>query len=72
VMPGYTHMQRAQPVLLAHHLLAYVDVRARRDPFRHVPPTGGRPGSGALAGVPYPIDRSPSPRIGVRTRQRQV
>jgi argininosuccinate lyase len=60
VMPGYTHLQRAQPVLLAHHLLAYfemferdigrfADCYARAD----VLPLG----SGALAGVPYPIDR---------------
>ncbi|MEX1255223.1 MAG: argininosuccinate lyase [Dehalococcoidia bacterium] len=60
VMPGYTHLQRAQPVLLAHHLLAYLemlerdierfgDARRRAD----VMPLG----SGALAGVPYPIDR---------------
>jgi argininosuccinate lyase len=60
VMPGYTHLQRAQPVLLAHHLLAYVemlerdadrfaDARRRAD----VLPLG----SGALAGVPYPLDR---------------
>ncbi len=59
-MPGYTHLQRAQPVLLAHHLLAYVfmldrDVgrlaacRARAD----VMPLG----SGALAGAAFPIDR---------------
>ncbi len=60
VLPGYTHLQRAQPVLLAHHLLAYfemferdigrmADCYARSD----VLPLG----SGALAGVPYPIDR---------------
>jgi argininosuccinate lyase len=60
VMPGYTHLQRAQPVLLAHHLLAYfemferdigrfADCYARTD----VMPLG----SGALAGVPYQIDR---------------
>jgi argininosuccinate lyase len=60
VMPGYTHMQRAQPVLLAHHLMAYfemferdigrlADCYARTD----VLPLG----SGALAGVPYPVDR---------------
>ena len=60
VMPGYTHLQRAQPVLFAHHMLAYFemfqrdigrldDCRRRAD----VLPLG----SGALAGVPYPIDR---------------
>ncbi|HSE92646.1 MAG TPA: argininosuccinate lyase [Methylomirabilota bacterium] len=59
-MPGYTHLQRAQPVVLAHHLLAYVfmlqrdrerfaDARARAD----VLPLG----SGALAGAGFAIDR---------------
>ena len=59
-MPGYTHLQRAQPVLLAHHLLAYVFMLARdRDRFRdcrdrvNVLPLG----SGALAGAAFPIDR---------------
>ena len=60
-MPGYTHLQRAQPVLLAHHLLAYLEM-LERDYERFfeahrradVLPLG----SGALAGVPYPIDRA--------------
>jgi argininosuccinate lyase len=60
VVPGYTHLQRAQPVLLAHHLLAYFEM-LQRDVERFgdcwirtdVLPLG----SGALAGVPYPIDR---------------
>ncbi len=60
VMPGYTHLQRAQPVLLAHHLLAYAEM-LERDIERFagaavradVLPLG----SGALAGVPYPLDR---------------
>ena len=60
VLPGYTHLQRAQPVLLAHHLLAYFEM-FERDIGRmtdcylrvNVLPLG----SGALAGVPYPIDR---------------
>ena len=60
VLPGYTHMQRAQPVLLAHHLLAYFQM-LQRDRARmkecycraNVLPLG----SGALAGVPYPLDR---------------
>jgi len=59
VMPGYTHLQRAQPVSLAHHLLAHVEAM-RRDRVRAaeareraaVSPLG----AGALAGVPYPID----------------
>ena len=59
-MPGYTHLQRAQPVLMAHHLLAYVEM-LERDKERvrdarvrlNVMPLG----SGALAGSNYPIDR---------------
>jgi len=60
IMPGYTHLQRAQPVLLAHHMLAYFemfqrDVERFSDCLKRVDilPLG----SGALAGVPYPIDR---------------
>jgi argininosuccinate lyase len=61
VIPGYTHLQHAQPVLLSHHLLAYFemlqrDVERLRDCYEH---TDVLPlGSGALAGVPYAIDRS--------------
>ncbi len=60
VMPGYTHVQRAQPVLFAHHLLAYFEMFGRdRQRFQQarqradVMPLG----SGALAGLPYPVDR---------------
>ncbi|MBI4310254.1 MAG: argininosuccinate lyase, partial [Chloroflexi bacterium] len=60
VLPGYTHTQRAQPVLLAHHYLAYFHMLQRdKERFQEccrrvdVLPLG----SGALAGVPYPIDR---------------
>jgi argininosuccinate lyase len=60
LMPGYTHMQRAQPVLLAHHLLAYVamldrdrgrfaDCRSRMN----LSPLG----AAALAGTSFPLDR---------------
>jgi argininosuccinate lyase len=59
-MPGYTHLQPAQPILLAHHLLAYFemlqrDVERFRDCLKRVDvmPLG----SGALAGVTYNIDR---------------
>jgi len=60
VMPGYTHLQHAQPVLLAHHFLAYFQMFGR-DCQRfsemrkrvNVMPLG----SAALAGTPYPIDR---------------
>jgi len=60
VMPGYTHLQRAQPVLFAHHMLAYFEMLGRdverfRDALKR---TDVMPlGSGALAGVPYPVDR---------------
>jgi argininosuccinate lyase len=60
ILPGYTHLQHAQPVLLAHHLLAYFWM-LRRDRDRladwrrrmNVLPLG----AGALAGSPYPVDR---------------
>jgi len=59
-MPGYTHLQRAQPVLLAHHLLAYVFMFQRdRERLREglsrvdILPLG----SGALAGSAYDVDR---------------
>lgn len=61
IMPGYTHLQRAQPITFAHHLMAYVsmlcrdldrlaDVKKRMN----VLPLG----SGALAGTTYPLDRA--------------
>jgi len=60
IMPGYTHLQRAQPVLLSHHLLAYYDMFGRdRERFAagleriNVLPLG----SGAIAGTTFPIDR---------------
>lgn len=60
IMPGYTHMQRAQPILFAHHLLAYVEMLARDE--ERIADCRRRAnalplGSGALAGVPYPLDR---------------
>ncbi len=71
VMPGYTHLQRAQPVLLSHHLLAYyemfsrdagrfADARVRMD----VNPLG----CAALAGTTFPIDRAyTTAQLGFRT-----
>ena len=60
IMPGYTHLQKAQPITLAHHLMAYYEM-LRRDCDRlsdcrrriNVMPLG----SGALAGTTYPLDR---------------
>ena len=61
VISGYTHLQRAQPVLLAHHLLAYEEMLTR-DAARFVAARKTANvlplGSGALAGVGYPIDRA--------------
>ena len=60
VMPGYTHLQRAQPVTFAHHLMAYANMFLRD--VERVSDAAGRMefcplGSGALAGTTYPIDR---------------
>lgn len=60
IMPGYTHLQRAQPILFSHHILAYYEM-LKRDYERfgdcykrvNVMPLG----AGALAGSPYPLDR---------------
>ena len=60
IMPGYTHLQTAQPVLYSHHMLAYREMISRdssrlrdlRARFNLMPL-----GAGALAGTPYPIDR---------------
>jgi len=59
VMPAYTHMQRAQPVLVAHHLLAYFFALEReRLRFADWSRCSWMPlGAGALAGVNYPLDR---------------
>jgi argininosuccinate lyase len=61
VMPGYTHLQRAQPVVLGHHLLAYVEMLERdaarlQDAYRRadVLPLG----AAALAGSTFPLDRA--------------
>ncbi len=60
VMPGYTHMQRAQPVLLSHHLLAYIRMLSR-DAYRlddALTRVDRSPlGAAAFAGTSYPIDR---------------
>ena len=60
LMPGYTHVQRAQPVLFAHHMLAYFEMFGRDSlRFRQARKSADvlPLGSGAMAGVPYPIDR---------------
>lgn len=60
ILPGYTHLQRAQPILLAHHLLAYVsmfqrDAERLQESLKRI---NTLPlGAGALAGTTFPIDR---------------
>lgn len=65
IMPGYTHLQRAQPILLAHHLMAYLEMfgrdRERMADCRkrmNLSPLG----AAALAGTTYPIDREMTAR----------
>ncbi len=60
IMPGYTHLQRAQPVLFSHHLMAYFSMLKRdaerfKDSYKRadIMPLG----AGALAGTSFPIDR---------------
>ncbi len=61
IMPGYTHLQRAQPIFLSHHLLAYISMLERdyerlADSYKR---TNRLPlGSAALAGTSFPIDRN--------------
>jgi len=60
VLPGFTHMQHAQPVLFAHHLMAYFEMLGRdRDRLEgcYVRVNRMPLGAGALAGTPHPIDR---------------
>jgi argininosuccinate lyase len=60
IMPGYTHLQKAQPITFAHHVMAYVSMILRdldrlRETYRR---TNVMPlGSGALAGTTHPLDR---------------
>ena len=61
IMPGYTHLQRAQPILFSHHLLAYYGMLARD--FARFTGVYERAdimplGAGALAGTTFPIDRA--------------
>jgi argininosuccinate lyase len=60
VMPGFTHLQSAQPVTFGHHLLAYVEMAARdrgRFSDARVRLNDSPLGAAALAGTPFPIDR---------------
>lgn len=60
ILPGYTHLQRAQPILFSHHMMAYAfmflrDLERLKDGFKRIDmmPLG----AGALAGTTFPIDR---------------
>jgi argininosuccinate lyase len=60
IMPGYTHLQRAQPVLFSHHLLAYVnmfsrDIERLKDQYKRA--NSCPLGAGAIAGTTFSIDR---------------
>ena len=60
IMPGYTHLQKAQPITLAHHMMAYVQMFLRdRDRFARAFDAANVMvlGSGALAGTTYPLNR---------------
>jgi argininosuccinate lyase len=66
LIPGYTHLQRAQPLSLAHHLLAYVEMTQRDwerlgDVYKRV--NLSPLGCGALAGTTFPIDRHYSAQL---------
>ncbi len=66
VMPGYTHLQRAQPITFGHHLMAYAsmfcrDIDRLKDVKRRM--NSCPLGSGALAGTTYPIDREYSAEL---------
>lgn len=70
ILPGYTHLQRAQPISFAHHLLAYFwmlerDKERFRDAMKriNISPLG----CGALAGTTFPIDRNYSAEPPVLT-----
>lgn len=66
VMPGYTHLQRAQPITFGHHLLAYAEMilrdidrlKSAKDRM-NISPLG----NGALAGTTYPLDREYSAKL---------
>jgi argininosuccinate lyase len=61
IMPGFTHLQTAQPITLGHHLLAYVEMlnRDRSRLTMAIANLDENPlGAAALAGTPYPIDRA--------------
>ena len=66
IMPGYTHLQRAQPISFAHHLMAYFwmlerDKQRLTESFKriNISPLG----AGALAGTTFPIDRAYSAEL---------
>lgn len=74
VMPGYTHMQRAQPITFGHHLMAYAEMLLRDlsrfdDALKRM--DQNPLGSGALAGTTYPLDRELTAKLLGFTRPTQ-
>ncbi len=66
VMPGFTHLQNAQPITFGHHLLAYVEMIARdRGRFEDCRKRLNESplGAAALAGTPYPVDRDMTAKV---------
>ncbi|WP_275656009.1 lyase family protein, partial [Salmonella enterica] len=66
ILPGYTHLQRAQPISFAHHLLAYFwmlerDKERFQDSMKRI--NKSPLGCGALAGTTFPIDRDYSAEL---------
>ncbi len=66
LMPGFTHLQRGQPIFLGHHLLAYAwmtkrDVERTQDVLKRL--DACPLGAGAMAGTPHPIDREQTARL---------
>lgn len=66
IFPGYTHLQRAQPILFSHHLLAYAwmfqrDIERLKESYKRV--NVSPLGAGALAGTTFPIDRHQTARL---------
>ena len=73
LLPGYTHLQRAQPILLAHHLLAYREMLARdRARFRDCRARADELplGAGALAGAGFALDGLETPDDPARVARR--
>ncbi len=72
-MPGFTHLQKAQPITLAHHMGAYFEMFKRdRQRLHDIYKNELLPlGAGALAGTTYPLDREYTALLDFRTDIKQ-